>query len=191
MDRWRSLSDMLGHQGVEGLLLQIAERLQATIHARDVLAPLDSSEFLAILSDERSHLTTKKAEKCYAALSQPFDINGTVITLSMRAGISHSPEDPTTAEKLTEYAKLALHASFNDAQNTIKEFIIENRNDILRNVQIEKFMTEALEAEAFELVYQRKIAMATKRMTGVEVLARWTQDQLGFVCIASGIHSSC
>lgn len=159
MDRWRSLSDMLGHKGVESLLLQIAERLQATIHARDVLARLDSSEFLVLLVDERSQLATQKAEKCYAALSQPFDIDGTVITLTMRAGISHYPEDATTAEELIEYAKLALHASFTEAQNTIKEFKVENRNDILRTVQIEKFMTEALEAEAFELVYQPKIAV--------------------------------
>lgn len=134
MDRWRSLSDMLGHQGVESLLLQIAERLQATIHVRDVLARLDSSEFLVILSDERSLLATQKAEKCYTALSQPFDIDGTVFTLSMRAGISHYPEDATTAEELIEYANLALYASFNEAQNTIKEFKIENRNDILRTV---------------------------------------------------------
>jgi len=112
MDRWRSLSEMLGRQGVESLLLQIAERLQATIHARAVLARLDSSEFLVILSDERSHLATKKAEKCYTALSQPFDIDGTVITLFMRAGISHYPEDAVTAEELIEYAKLALYASF-------------------------------------------------------------------------------
>lgn len=112
MDRWRSLSEMLGRQGVESLLLQIAERLQATIHARAVLARLDSSEFLVILSDERSHLATKKAEKCYTALSQPFDIDGTVITLSMRAGISHYPEDAVTAEELIEYAKLALYTSF-------------------------------------------------------------------------------
>ncbi len=188
MDRWRSLSDMLDHQGVEGLLLQIAERLQATIHARDVLARLDSSEFLVILSDERSHLATQKAEKCYAALSQPFDIDGTVITLSMRAGISHYPEDATTAEELMEYAKLALHASFNEAQNTIKEFKVENRNDILRTVQIEKLMTEALEAEAFELVYQPKIAVATEQMTGVEVLARWTHDEVGFVSPAEFIQ---
>lgn len=187
MDRWRSLSDMLGHQGIESLLLQIAERLQATIHVRDVLVRLDSSEFLVILSNERSHFATQKAEKCYAALSQPFDIDGTVITLSMRAGISHYPGDATIAEELIEYAKLALHASFNEAQNTIKEFKVENRNDILRTVQIEKFMTETLEAEAFELVYQPKIAVATERMTGVEVLARWTHDEIGFVSPAEFI----
>lgn len=181
MDRWRSLSNMLDYQGVKSLLLQIAERLQTTIHAREVLARLDSSEFLVILSDERSQLATQKVEKCCATLSQPFYIDGTVITLSMRAGISHYLEDATTAEELIEYAKLALHTSFNEAQNTIKEFKIENRNDILRTVQIEKFMTEALEAESFELVYQPKIAVATERMTGVEVLACWTHDELSFV----------
>ncbi|WP_235515941.1 bifunctional diguanylate cyclase/phosphodiesterase [Exiguobacterium sp. Leaf187] len=187
VDRWRFLSDMLGHQGVESLILQIAERLQSVIHEKDVLARLDSSEFLVILSDERSQLATQKAEKCYAALSQPFDIDGTVITLTMRAGISHYPEDTTIAQELIEYAKLAMHASFNEAQHTIKEFKIENRNDILRTVQIEKFMTEALETEAFELVYQPKIMVATEQMIGVEVLARWTHDELGFVSPAEFI----
>lgn len=187
IDRWQFLSDMLGHAGVNHLLLQISDRLQKTIHPQDVLARIESSEFLIVLSDERSSLATHKAEKCYTALAQPFDIDGTVISLTMKAGISHYPEDATTSENLMYYAKLALHASFHTTQTAIKEFKIETRDEILRTVQIEQYLAQALDQNQFEIVFQPKISAAQQKMTGVEVLARWTQSELGFVSPAEFI----
>jgi len=95
IDRWRFMSDMLGHHGSDQLALQIADRLQHTIHPDDILTRVGSSEFIILLFDKRSTLAKQKAEKCIKAISQPFDIDGTTVELTMSAGISHLPKDTT------------------------------------------------------------------------------------------------
>lgn len=181
IERWRFLSDMLGQHAIDILTLQIATRLKQTIHPNDVLARLDSSDFIVLLSDERSSLAKQKAEKCFAALSKPFDIEGTVITISMSAGISHFPQDADNSKDLILYSKLASYTTHDNESLQIKEFLEDTRHEILRSVEIEKVLLSAIQNQEFSLVFQPKISLHSNTMTGVEVLSRWFNPSLGIV----------
>lgn len=181
IDRWRFLSDMLGHNGSDQLALQIADRLKHTIHPDDVLTRVGSSEFIILLFDKRSTLAKQKAEKCIKAISQPFDIDGTTVELTMSAGISHYPKDTTSADELVQYARLAVHESKRTGKNQIKEFEDESKQQILRTVEIEKALAQALDREEFSLVYQPKVSLTHNRLEGVEALLRWHHPVLGHV----------
>ncbi|WP_445005752.1 bifunctional diguanylate cyclase/phosphodiesterase [Exiguobacterium alkaliphilum] len=181
IDRWRFMSDMLGHHGSDQLALQIADRLQHTIHPDDILTRVGSSEFIILLFDKRSTLAKQKAEKCIKAISQPFDIDGTTVELTMSAGISHFPKDTTSADELVQYARLAVHESKRTGKNQIKEFEEESRQQILRTVEIEKALTQALDRSEFSLVYQPKVSLTQNRLEGVEALLRWHHPVLGHV----------
>lgn len=187
IDRWRFLSDMLGHQGSDELTMRIAERLQVTIHPDDILTRVGSSEFIILLFDKRSTLAKQKAEKCIKAISQPFDIEGTTVELTMSAGISHYPKDTNSAEELVQYARLAVHESKRTGKNQIKEFEDESKHQILRTVEIEKALTHALDRNEFSLVYQPKVSLAHNRLDGVEALLRWNNCDLGHVSPADFI----
>lgn len=181
IDRWRFMSDMLGHHGSDQLALQIADRLQHTIHPDDILTRVGSSEFIILLFDKRSTLAKQKAEKCIKAISQPFDIDGTTVELTMSAGISHFPKDTTSADELVQYARLAVHESKRTGKNQIKEFEEESRQQILRTVEIEKALAQALDRSEFSLVYQPKVSLTQNRLEGVEALLRWHHPVLGHV----------
>ncbi len=181
IDRWRFLSDMLGHNGSDQLALQIADRLKHTIHPDDVLTRVGSSEFIILLFDKRSTLAKQKAEKCIKAISQSFDIDGTTVELTMSAGISHYPKDTTSADELVQYARLAVHESKRTGKNQIKEFEDESKQQILRTVEIEKALAQALDREEFSLVYQPKVSLTHNRLEGVEALLRWHHPVLGHV----------
>ncbi|WP_396129200.1 putative bifunctional diguanylate cyclase/phosphodiesterase [Exiguobacterium mexicanum] len=181
IDRWRFLSDMLGHHGPDELTMQIAERLQVTIHPDDILTRVGSSEFIILLFDKRSTLAKQKAEKCIKAISQPFNIDGTTVELTMSAGISHYPNDTTSAEELVQYARLAVHESKRTGKNQIKEFEDESKHQILRTVEIEKALAQALDRNEFSLVYQPKVSLTQNRLDGVEALLRWNNRELGHV----------
>ncbi|MCT4784153.1 EAL domain-containing protein [Exiguobacterium himgiriensis] len=181
IDRWRFMSDMLGHNGSDQLALQIADRLQYTIHQDDILTRVGSSEFIILLFDKRSTLAKQKAEKCIKAISQPFDIDGTTVELTMNAGISHYPKDTMTADELVQYARLAVHESKRTGKNQIKEFEEESRQEILRTVEIEKALAQAFDRSEFTLVYQPKISLTQNRLEGVEALIRWHHPVLGHV----------
>ncbi|WP_404283606.1 EAL domain-containing protein [Exiguobacterium aurantiacum] len=181
IDRWRFLSDMLGHHGSDELTMQIAERLQVTIHPDDILTRVGSSEFIILLFDKRSTLAKQKAEKCIKAISQPFNIDGTTVDLTLSAGISHYPNDTKSAEELVQYARLAVHESKRTGKNQIKEFEDESKHQILRTVEIEKALAQALDRNEFSLVYQPKVSLTQNRLEGVEALLRWNNRELGSV----------
>lgn len=181
IDRWRFLSDILGHHGSDELTIQVADRLQHTIHPDDILTRIGSSEFIILLFDQRSSLAKQKAEKCVKAISNSFDVDGTTIELSMSAGISHFPQDTCVADELVQYARLAAHESKRSGKNNIKEFEEESRHQILRNVEIEKALAPAISRHEFSLVYQPKISLSKNRLEGVEALLRWYHPELGDV----------
>lgn len=181
IDRWRFLSDMLGHNGTDQLMLQLADRLSNTIHPDDILTRVGSSEFIILLFDKRSTLAKQKAEKCVKAISAPFHIDGTTLVLTMNAGISHYPTDTMSAEELVLYARLAVHESKRTGKNQIKEFEDESKHEILRTVEIEKALTKAMDRNEFSLVYQPKVSLTHNRLEGVEALLRWKHPELGDV----------
>lgn len=187
IDRWRFLSDMLGHHGADELTMQIAERLRVTIHPDDILTRVGSSEFIILLFDKRSTLAKQKAAKCIKAISQPFDIDGTTVELTMSAGVSHYPKDTTSAEELVQYARLTVHESKRTGKNQIKEFEDESKHHILRTVEIEKALIQALDRQEFTLVYQPKVSLTQNRLEGVEALLRWNHHALGDVSPAEFI----
>lgn len=179
VNRWRFLSDILGHHGADELIIQVANRLRLTIHPDDVLTRIGPSEFIILLFAQRSSLAHQKAEKCMKAISSTFDIDGTTIELTMSAGISHYPKDTHIPNELIQFARLAAHESKRDGKNKIKTFEESSRPQILRNIEIEKALVTALSEDELTLVYQPKIDLKQNRLEGVEALLRWYHPRIG------------
>ncbi|WP_026824362.1 bifunctional diguanylate cyclase/phosphodiesterase [Exiguobacterium marinum] len=181
VNRWRFLSDILGHHGAEELILQVANRLKHTIHPDDVLTRIGPSEFIILLFAQRSSLAHQKAEKCIKAISSTFDVDGTTLELTMSAGISHFPKDSSSPEELIQFARLAADESRRDGENNIKSFEESSRPQILYNIEIEKALVTALNQDELTLVYQPKIDLKQNRLEGVEALLRWQHPQIGTI----------
>ncbi|WP_214731966.1 EAL domain-containing protein [Exiguobacterium sp. s195] len=181
VNRWRFLSDILGHHGADELIIQVADRLKHTIHPDDVLTRIGPSEFVILLFAQRSSLAHQKAEKCIKAISSSFDVDGTTLELTMSAGISHFPKDSASSEELIQFSRLAADESRQDGENNIKLFEESSRPQLLRNIEIEKALVTALSKNELTLVYQPKIDLKRNRLEGVEALLRWQHPQIGKV----------
>ncbi|WP_214742912.1 EAL domain-containing protein [Exiguobacterium sp. s48] len=179
VNRWRFLSDILGHHGADELIIQVAERLKYTIHTDDVLTRIGPSEFIILLFAQRSSLAHQKAEKCIKEISSTFDVDGTTLELTMSAGISHYPKDTHSPNELIQFARLAAHESKRDGKNKIKTFEESSRPQILRHIEIEKALVTALSKDELTLVYQPKIDLKRNRLEGVEALLRWQHPKIG------------
>ncbi len=63
LDRFKSVNDAFGHQAGDDLLVDIAERLRATVRRTDILARLGGDEFSVLLpatsADEAAHVAEK------------------------------------------------------------------------------------------------------------------------------------
>ena len=112
LDGFKQINDTLGHGVGDILLKMVAERLLATVRAEDTVARLGGDEFaLDLWHVSGSDYAATVAARAIAALAQPYDIEGHVVTITASAGVSIYPDHGEDEETLLKSADLALYAA--------------------------------------------------------------------------------
>ena len=112
LDGFKQINDTLGHGVGDILLKMVAERLLATVRAEDTVARLGGDEFaLDLWHVSGSDYAATVAARAIAALAQPYDIEGQVVTITASAGVSIYPDHGEDEETLLKSADLALYAA--------------------------------------------------------------------------------
>jgi diguanylate cyclase (GGDEF)-like protein len=121
LDGFKQVNDTLGHGTGDILLKMVAERLLATVREEDTVARLGGDEFLLSLwhvsgVDYATMVTSRAIE----ALSKPYDIEGSHVSITTSAGISLYPEHGQNAEDLMKSADRALYVAKRAGKNTYR-----------------------------------------------------------------------
>ncbi len=112
LDDFKPINDELGHQAGDGVLVEVAKRLRASLRRSDVISRLGGDEFVALARQSRSHDELESvAEKIIECLSRPIRVGRKRCTLSASIGVAVYPEDDTTIEGLLQKADVAMYAT--------------------------------------------------------------------------------
>ncbi|HEX9501087.1 MAG TPA: PAS domain S-box protein, partial [Thermoanaerobaculia bacterium] len=94
LDHFKMVNDGLGHSVGDGLLSEVAARLQGSIRASDTISRLGGDEFTILLNDTSStDAIFAIARKILQSLSKPFRVNGHELFVTASIGISLFPAD--------------------------------------------------------------------------------------------------
>ncbi len=112
LDGFKSINDLYGHRLGDELLAIVAQRLERTLRAEDVVGRIGGDEFACLIDDMPSreqlgHL----ACKLFDAVSAPMQVHGLALTVSASIGIAMHPADGTTASTLVASAAAAMHSA--------------------------------------------------------------------------------
>jgi diguanylate cyclase (GGDEF)-like protein/PAS domain S-box-containing protein len=118
LDGFKAVNDSLGHGVGDQLLVQAAQRIQATLRGTDTAARFGGDEFAVLLDDVNGHEDGELVSyRLQRSLSEPFEIDGNRVAVSTSIGLAHStsgfetPEDALRDADLDMYrAKLAHRA---------------------------------------------------------------------------------
>jgi diguanylate cyclase (GGDEF)-like protein len=182
LDRFKIINDSLGHNAGDILLVEIAGRLRKTLRANDVVARLGGDEFVVILEDvaERHDIETI-AHTLLTALSQPLLLSGHECHTTASIGIAMFPDDGSDVHTLTKNADMAMYLAKDDGKNDFRFFTSEIKSQSIERLMLETALRHALARNQFSLHYQPKVDLATRQITGVEALLRWTHPELGML----------
>ena len=175
LDGFKLVNDTLGHGAGDALLRAVADRLRFCVRVEDLVARLGGDEF-AILQlgpiDQRSDAVTLAAH-LIESLSEPYDLGGREISISISIGIAMAPAQGKTSEELLGNADLALYQSKLSGRDRycVFEPCMETKSRLRRELQSE--LRQALQKNEFELHYQPIFDIATQRCIGMEALLRW------------------
>jgi len=182
LDHFKVINDSLGHSAGDELLRAVGRRLTGCIRKTDTVARIGGDEFIILLpSLARLDDVSKLAEKIIHSLTRPFRIRGQEIYTSTSIGISLFPDDSNDAETLIRNADLAMYQAKEHGRNTYMLYSEKMNERMVRRVELEKNLRNALERNEFTLVYQDQVDLHNGLICGVEVLLRWQHPTHGLL----------
>jgi diguanylate cyclase (GGDEF)-like protein len=182
LDQFKDVNDTLGHAGGDGLLKQVAARLQSAVRTADTVARISGDEFAIVLTDlVRLEDAALVAQKIIDDLSTPVDVDGREVFVTASVGIATFPADGAEAETLIGAADAAMYRAKQLGRNAYQFFTAEINQRSRARVQLGSELRRALEREEFGLFYQPRYKLASRQPSGAEALLRWKHPERGMV----------
>ncbi|MFI5304671.1 MAG: putative bifunctional diguanylate cyclase/phosphodiesterase [Nitrospiria bacterium] len=180
IDRFWEINSTLGHFKCNLVIQEVGSRIRETLRESDILARFERGMFAVLLENadpEGAILVIKKIQK---NLIQPLNVDGLTLYVEISAGISSFPHHGQDAESLIQRAEVAMYIG---GQTDNKYFVYSKEKDNF-NPQRLILMGElrnAIDRDELFLLYQPKINLKTKQISGVEALVRWKHPDRGIV----------
>ena len=185
LDRFKDVNDSLGHAAGDALLQVTAKRIGHCLGAGDVLARLGGDEF-AILLDERirtAEQAMEVARRVISAASAPCVLDGQEVLIGTSVGIALCGRGDHGADPalLLRQADLALYQAKARGRGTCCFFQVGMHAELQRRREMERDLRQALAEGGLEVHFQPLVAQASRRIVGIEALARWRHARYGLV----------
>jgi len=121
LDGFKQINDTLGHSAGDVLLKMVAERLVATVREEDTVARLGGDEFIiALWHVSGTDYAATAALRAIEAVSQPYDIEGSTVSITTSAGVSIYPIHGGDADTLMKNADSALYEAKRSGKNAYR-----------------------------------------------------------------------
>ena len=180
LDQFKIVNDTLGHLAGDNLLREAAQRLSRSVRSGDVLARLGGDEFAVMAEGMVTPRDTEAiAQGLLKAIAEPFEIEGRKIAITASIGVTLYPNDHSDTTMLVKNADIAMYQAKEQGRNNFKFFTQHMHAELLRYHQFEHDIKEALDNDGFDVVYQPRINMTSRRIEGMEALLRWNCPDRG------------
>lgn len=188
LDGFHKINDAIGHGIGDEILKSVAHRLPHYKPPNAVIARLSGDEFAMIFPDVTSAEEASQLAKVFLEeVAQPHPGYGEDIVCTGSIGIAFGPEDGVSGESLIKQAKLALYRAKDEGGNTFRFFEPDMDKALQKQRELERYLSQALRREEFELHYQPQVELTDRSVIGYEALLRWRHPEHGMISPADFI----
>jgi diguanylate cyclase (GGDEF)-like protein len=197
-DRFRQINDALGQAAGDRLLVQIGERIRATLRppsdridpnaaAGQMAARIGADEFAVLLDGLRSRDDAEKvAARLLEALARSYVLpGGQEVTCKLSMGLVWGADAGGLAGEMLRDASIAMVEAKRAADGRCTVFEPAMRERAARRADIEADLRQALLEDQLFVVYQPVVGLrpdgGTDHSAGVEALVRWQHPLRGVV----------
>lgn len=189
LDGFKSVNDLLGHAAGDAVLVAVARLLVAEADKadrRNIVCRVGGDEFLALLWVPASAPDiTDFAWRFLATLERPLETAYGTIMIGASVGVAAC--DSRAASDQIVNADLALTEAKARGKGIALPFDPGMLAGLKRRLRLEAELAMAIERGDFVPFYQPKVDLASQRISGLEVLARWKHPELGWISPAEFI----
>ena len=189
LDNFKQVNDLHGHRAGDQLLLAVTQALQGSLREGDTLARWGGDEFI-VLSQEFGNTESLRAigERLLQSVYQKLLIDHMDASISLSIGVAVFPDDAGNGETLLVQADKALYHAKSQGRNNVQLFSTLVQSGLANpDFELGARLAAALRQEQIEVYYQPLVDARTAQVSGVEALARWHDEKLGWVSPATFI----
>lgn len=188
LDNFKNINQSLGFDAGDQLLKEAGQRISETFKEKTTVSRFGGDQFNIILKD----LASPQAAAGWGArlmdrFKTPFMIQQKEIHVGISQGISLFPWDGNRGDALIKNAEIAMHRAKENGKNNCSLFESSMNKRIDQRLEFEAKLRQGVVKKEFRLFYQPKISVKTGKITGMEALIRWYNDEKGLVSPADFI----
>jgi diguanylate cyclase (GGDEF)-like protein len=180
-----AVNDSFGRHAGDQLLQLVADRLKRRFEDTERLAHFAGGTFAVAQPVTGGWQTCqeKLRQELDGLFAPAFQLQGKDVPVAARSGMALFPDDGREPEVLVQKAEAALRNA-KDSGERHGHYSAEEHATRLAQAALERKLRVALERGQFELHYQPKVGVKTRRIEGVEALIRWKDPETGLVAPA-------
>ncbi len=176
----REINASLGHHVGDDALREAAQRLRQNVGGGDLVARVAANQFLIVVRDCSPARATLLAEQFAGVTRATLHLPTVSIELHANAGVCAYPEHGGSAGELLRRAQIALEDS-EEARGGVASYRAGRDEEHRRRLALAGDLRAAIEQDDLTLVYQPKVAVATRSVKSLEALLRWSHPKLGAI----------
>ncbi len=182
LDGFKPVNDRHGHGAGDKVLVEVTRRIKEAVREDDTVARLGGDQFAVLLVGlQATEECVGSLQRLLECIQQPLAVNDAVLDITASIGVAIYPEDEQDADTLLRHAGQAMHLAKQAGRNRYHLFDAVSDQRARSHHKLLQEIRQGLAVGEFELYYQPKVEMASRRLVGAEALIRWNHPRRGLL----------
>jgi diguanylate cyclase (GGDEF)-like protein/PAS domain S-box-containing protein len=179
LNKFKQINDQLGHGVGDEVLRTISARLRELARPHELIARFGGDEFVAVKRYTRLSEVQDFLDRLDAAFSSPMEVEAHRLSPGASMGVALYPNDGRSPEALIANADLAMYRAKASLSRSVCFYDVSMDEAARDRAKMAKDLWAAIDQNQVRLHYQVQKSISTGRITGYEVLLRWTHPERG------------
>lgn len=181
LDRFKNVNDTLGHGAGDGLIKEVASRLNGLVRKTDTVARIGGDEFV-IVQSEVQELSDVQAlcQRIHVAIERPFLLAGNDTFIGVSIGVALAPADAIERGELMRKADIALYVAKYEGRGHFRYFEQSMDDSVKTRQALATDLRNALlNEQGLAVHFQPQVGINGQQIIGLEALLRWQHPVRG------------
>lgn len=183
LDNFKNINDVHGHSAGDAVLKQVAARIAKVVPPQNLLARLGGDEFACafIFDPEQPKMVERIADDLIESIAAPIIEDGVQLIVTTSIGMARYDFESEGVDVLMRRADIAMYCSKKQGRNRHCWFDANMEEELQTRSLLETGMRTGIPNEEFVPYFEQQIDLATGKLTGFEMLARWESPAQGLI----------
>lgn len=182
LDGFKRINDTLGHVVGDQLLTTVAERIKQCLRTTDIVARIGPSDFAVVLNNVVApDIAGRLAQRLLQGVTAPLTLAGHEIFVAANIGIALGDPAEGKSDSLIVNADAAVTRAKERGKNNYEFYSSDMNERAYERLVLESRLHRAIERGEILVHYQPQFHLVSRRIVGLEALARWQDPESGLI----------